>query len=156
MVVYRAGDLFEFTEDVLAHGCNTSGGFGAGVAAGVARRWPQVRLAYLRAIADGRLQLGDVQLVHIDGRPLGRTGVVVANMMTQERYGGPGRRLDYGALERAITRLVAWSAQRNCSVAMPRVGCGLGGGDWERVKAILERAVADRPIRLVVYLAGQN
>lgn len=42
------------------------------------------------------------------------------------------------------------------SIAMPQVGCGLGGLDWRQVKPLVERYFRDEPVRVEVYLSAIN
>jgi hypothetical protein len=47
---------------------------------------------------------------------------------------------------------VAAEAQRlAATVHMPRIGCGLAGGRWEEVGAIVEEELASRGVAVTVY-----
>ena len=69
----------------------------------------------------------------------------VAHLCAQRGVGAVKRRLDYVALgcclitlEEALPRF----SQRP-TVVMPRIGCGLAGGDWAVVQPLLERRLPD-------------
>ena len=47
MVKLIKGNVFESNADIIAHGCNTMGGFGSGVAGQMAKIYPEVRQAYM-------------------------------------------------------------------------------------------------------------
>ena len=45
-----------------------------------------------------------------------------------------------------------YKALKITSCAFPRIGCGLGGLDWEKVKALLEKHLGDLDIEIEVYV----
>lgn len=143
MVKYKKGDLLEATEDIICHGVNCVGGFGSGVAGQIAKKWPEVRNHYLARHCDDDWRLGDVQFVQIDKRKY------VANCATQLAYLPRGKQhVDYGAILRCMNEVkaFAWAGDRwtmPYSIAIPKIGCGLAGGDWEIVKKILEDVFHD-------------
>ena len=36
-----------------------------------------------------------------------------------------------------------WSDKGNYSIHMPRIGCGLAGGDWKTIENIIQRTFVD-------------
>ena len=40
------------------------------------------------------------------------------------------------------------------SVHMPRIGCGLAGGKWERIEPLIERTLLARAVPTTVYDHG--
>ena len=134
-IVYRQGDLLESTHTVLLHGCNAQGVMGSGVARQIRAKWPNVYEIYsLRHRVFG-LTLGDiVPVATIDGK-------IIVNGITQDFYGRTGDRfVDYDAVAAVIDRVDAhvgsWGVTE---VAMPRIGAGLGGGDWQVIENIIMR-----------------
>jgi O-acetyl-ADP-ribose deacetylase (regulator of RNase III) len=47
----------------------------------------------------------------------------------------------------------AWSLahELGASVHMPRIGCGLAGGDWSKVEPLITRRLTDKGIAVYVY-----
>lgn len=130
MIHYVKGDVTDAQQQVIAHGCNCSGGFGSGVAGAIKRKYPAVREAYLQHESK---QLGSCQFVEHAGR-------VWVNAFTQESYGYDGKQ--YANLE-AITLCLEEVKQYMKmhgyeTVAMPKIGCGLGGLTWEQVGPVVE------------------
>lgn len=39
----------------------------------------------------------------------------------------------------------------SASVHMPRIGCGLGGGNWEFVESLIVEYLCDRGVPVTVY-----
>lgn len=145
MIVYKYGDLLESDEKVIAHGCNCSGGFGSGFAKGVASKYPAAREAYLQRYNTRGWRLGDVQLFGVgDG-----SGVIIANCATQQRYGEPdqGPYVSYPAI-RTVIRELAKSFPGG--FAIPKIGAGRAGGNWDIISKIIEEESGDVEVR--VYL----
>lgn len=155
------GDLLSVTEGVIAHGVNCRGAFGSGVAGAIAKKFPWVRDSYLHKYNTEGWVLGDVQLVKSDGtnQPKKSTmqgilnipGVVFANCATQDDFGTDKVNLDYSALEKCIDKVLHFCAKAKLPLAIPRIGCGLAGGDWETVQEIIIRLNADRKVPITVY-----
>jgi len=155
-IVYRHGNLLDCKETLIAHGCNAQGAFGSGVAGAIAKRWPQARDVYIEEHKRIPFKLGDVEFVRLTPKESGRpeTTIWIAHCITQERFGSDGKR--YASPE-AIG--VALSVVRNLArrdlmidrIALPRIGCGLGGLDWEKdqIAEIYENVL--HPIIPVVY-----
>jgi len=58
----------------------------------------------------------------------------------------------YGDIEAGLDALRSYlEAQGTVRVAIPPLGCGLGGLDWKRVKAMIERKLAGLPAQILVF-----
>ena len=147
---------------IIAHVCNDIGAWGRGFVHAISRRWPEPEREFqrwyrTRTTADFRL--GAVQLVQVTA------DTWVANMVGQHgiatRDGGV--RTDAG-LERSHVPPIRYDAVRDClrvvaahalelnaSVHMPRIGCGLAGGTWDRIEPLIVEALCARDVRTVVY-----
>jgi O-acetyl-ADP-ribose deacetylase (regulator of RNase III) len=137
------GDLFE-TPGIraYAHGCNCAGAMSAGVAVAFKKRWPRMFEEYAVRCADGRFHLGDV-FVWSEG------DAVVYNLATQEHWKTKAR---LPALKKALRRTVELAALAGVErVGVPRIGAGLGGLDWPRVKSVLEEVGGETAVTLVVF-----
>lgn len=126
----------------VAHGCNAQGVMGAGFAARVKKVWPDAFESY-KLFCDERVDTtGEL---HIHDHHDMRTGehVVVLNLITQLF---PGRYARLGLIERCLQRLdnYVMLAQENGLwgdedfVMAPRIGCGLGGLTWDKVRPIID------------------
>jgi O-acetyl-ADP-ribose deacetylase (regulator of RNase III) len=47
------------------------------------------------------------------------------------------------------------AAELDASVHMPRIGCGLAGGDWSRVEPLILRRLVERGVAVTVYDHGE-
>ncbi len=116
----------------------------------LSRRWPEAEQAY-RAWHEGKegvpFALGQVQLVQVS------PDTWIANLIGQRdiRPHGGIPPIRYEAV-RAGLKVVAQQAKAlGASVHMPRIGCGLAGGQWEEMETILEQELLAHGISVTVY-----
>lgn len=143
MIVYKQGDVLASSEKRIAHGCNCLGGFGSGFAKAVAESYPSIRESYLHRHNTRGWKLGDVQLIGV-GDSSGRE---IANCATQQRYGRPdeGPYVSYPAIRQVVRSLVqSWPS----GFAMPKIGAGLAGGNWDIISKIIEEESKDIEVRV--------
>jgi O-acetyl-ADP-ribose deacetylase (regulator of RNase III) len=57
----------------------------------------------------------------------------------------------YDALVLTLAAVAAFASERSATVHMPRIGCGLAGGSWDEVSAIIERELTSKGVQVVVY-----
>lgn len=133
-MIFRLGNVLDADFDVLAHGCNLSGGFNKGIAKEIAKRYPDVKQNYMDWY--GSRFLGELDLVEIS-QPRERPRFI-ANLYTQLRYGKTGRFVSYTALGKALSRLNDLACFRH--IHMPLIGYGYGGGDLQTLLAVYEDA----------------
>lgn len=148
-IQYRSGDLIKSDEPVIAHGCNTKGAMGAGIAKQVAQTYPDVEIFYRKSCHDHNFPLGSVQPIWTRQKGVER---LVINLATQIR---PGADASAWGIFLAFSNLA-----EQCNVldiprvAIPRIGAGIGGLSWSRdvVPAIYEAmSRTTRPLDIVVY-----
>ncbi|MEV6104792.1 macro domain-containing protein [Streptomyces sp. NPDC051940] len=135
---------------LIAHVCNDLGGWGKGFVLAVSHRWPEPESAYRRwhrGRAGNDFGLGAVQFV-----PVGRW-LWVANMVGQRgiRTGSKGVPVRYEAIDTALGTLGDKALELGASVHMPRIGCGLAGGKWERIEPLVEHRLVGRGVAVTVY-----
>ena len=134
---------------IIVYCCNNEGAWGAGFVLALSRRWIQPEACYLEwAHQCGRrkLPLGDVQLVDVSG------DIAVANIIGQIlSYNHKAPPIRYEALASGLKRVAGFALARGATVHAPRLGCGLAGGSWERVSAILEMELCARGIAVTIY-----
>jgi hypothetical protein len=50
-----------------------------------------------------------------------------------------------------LKKVAAFAKENNASVHMPRIGCGLAGGAWDKMEPIIEEALIKEGITVTVY-----
>ncbi len=130
---YVHGDLLTSDLRIIAHGTNTHGVMGSGIALQIRNKWPNVYEAYRSLHQTQGLELGTIQPVSTpDGR-------IVVNCMTQPAFGRDGGRYaDYDAIARCIQALNQVASDNGVvEIGLPKIGAGLGGGDWAVIEGII-------------------
>ena len=135
---------------IIAHVCNDRGKWGKGFVLALSARWPRPEEAYRewhRGRARNDFALGSVQFVQVEPRTW------VANMVGQHGVrGGKGAPpIRYEAVAECLGKVALKALELNASVHMPRIGCGLAGGKWERVEPLVVKALCERGIPVTVY-----
>jgi O-acetyl-ADP-ribose deacetylase (regulator of RNase III) len=148
-VEYRKGNLFSVEEGVsLAHGCNTRGVMGAGIAKQFRDRYPEMFTHY-KFRCDQKLLWPGRSFVW---KGKNKTGTVenrwIINLATQDNLGACAR---YEWIEASIEDALNTLGESVEAIAMPQIGCGIGGLEWEKVKAIIEKIGKVTETRIVVY-----
>ncbi len=143
MIEYRQGDLLKAPMDIIVHGCNCKHSFGAGIARQIREQFPQAHTADLKTLYGDPSKLGDYSTVVIDNKR-------IINAYTQFNYSTDKLDVDYDAVER-VMRTIKVEYSVDAKLGMPRIGCGLAGGDWNKVEEILNRVFNDRTIYVYDY-----
>jgi O-acetyl-ADP-ribose deacetylase (regulator of RNase III) len=134
------GNLFDGEYDILAHCANAYCTFGAGVAKQIKQRYPEAYEADLatKDLKDSKLGFYSVTDVN-DGK------LTIVNIYGQIGIGNDGdplnRNVQYDLLFDAFYRLAVKITKtrptENVVIGVPMLGCGLAGGVWRIVEAIL-------------------
>jgi len=135
---------------IIAHICNDLGGWGKGFVLAISKRWKAPETAY-RAWHRGRAKndfaLGAVQVIPVEPY------LWVANMVAQRgmKTGSNGPPICYEAVRSCLRKMALEAKNLNATLHMPRIGCGLAGGKWERIEPILLEEVSAKGIEVTVY-----
>lgn len=135
---------------IIAHICNDAGGWGLGFVLAVSRRWPEPERAYrwwYQGRAGNDFRLGAVQVVPV------APNLWVANMVGQHgtRRTEAGPPIRYDAVFECLAWLAAKATAKGASVHMPRIGCGLAGGTWDRIEPLIEQTLTVAGVPTTVY-----
>jgi O-acetyl-ADP-ribose deacetylase (regulator of RNase III) len=115
---------------------------GAGIAIEFKRRWPAMYEEYAARCADGRFGLGDV-FVWTEGP------VTLYNLGTQAHW---RKKAQLPALAKALRKMVELAAHAGIErIGLPRIGAGLGGLDWMRVKRVMSDVGEETKVTLTVF-----
>lgn len=135
---------------IIAHICNDLGGWGKGFVLAVSKRWPEPEKAYRlwhRERSKNDFALGALQVVQV------QNDIWIANMIGQRgiKTGSQGVPVRYEAIEQGLAKLQVYAQELNASIHMPRIGCGLAGGKWEKVEPIIINQLVQQDIDVYVY-----
>ncbi|WAL65979.1 macro domain-containing protein [Amycolatopsis cynarae] len=129
-----SGDLLESKADALVNAVNTVGVMGKGIALQFKRAFPENFREYAVACEQGQVRLGEmfVHATAADDNPR-----YVINFPTKNHWRSKSRLADIQAGLEDLRRVVRELGLR--SVAVPPLGCGNGGLDWDVVGPLVER-----------------
>ena len=163
------GDLIQLAKqgkfDVITHGCNCLSTMGAGIAAQMAKVFKCDRFemetwgATIEKLGNIDYQtfvLGEKAIWSlVDARNnRNEPELTVVNSYTQYSYGlnhsdGAANPLDYEALSLCMRKInKIFKGKR---IGLPKIGAGLAGGDWERIKGIIKTELKDCDVTVVIY-----
>lgn len=154
MITTINGDLIKLADtgmfQVIIHGANCQGVMGAGIAKQIVNRWPLVGKVDKEThdrINDPLKMLGHFSMARVKTESLHH--LVICNAYTQLRY-GYGIQIDYNAIRTALRQIHITFPKLN-TFGMPKIGAGLGGGDWNVIEHIIKREMPDRDVTVVNY-----
>lgn len=132
MITYKSGNLLEASDvNVLIHGCNIFCIMGGGIALSIKNKWPFVYNA------DRLTKPGDVNKLGTFSFAKVNNNLTVVNLYTQKAIGG-GDVFEYEAFDKGLQKIKKHFGL-NVNYGVPHfIGCGLAGGNWEKVTKILE------------------
>jgi adenine-specific DNA-methyltransferase len=137
MIELSRGNLLTADAEALVNTVNTEGTMGKGIALQFARAFPDIVPPYEAACRSGELRPGKVQVIE-RGELLNPRWIV--NFPTKRHWRGKSRLAD---IEAGLADLVAQVRARGIrSIAVPPLGCGLGGLSWAEVRPRVEAAFA--------------
>lgn len=149
------GDLIKLAKegafDVITHGCNCMSTMGAGIAPQMAKAFGVDQYPLESFTRKGDInKLGQIEwFVERDGAiPF------VVNSYTQYNYGanhkdGTAKPIDYEALTMCMRKINHTFKGKH--IGLPKIGAGLAGGDWNRIKTIIQTELKDMKVSVVIY-----
>lgn len=145
---YRSGDLLDSTCQVLVNAVNCVGVAGAGLAKQFRDRWPEQVAEYAAFCRAGKMRPG---VVHEALLPDGRS---ILSVPTKRHWRSPSTPSDVTLGIRAMTE---WCREGGIdSIAVPALGCGLGGLPRHLVKGVIELEMSDLWCEVHLYGFGTS
>ena len=147
MIEYCRGNLLEADAEALVNTVNTQGVMGKGLALAFKKTFPENFQAYAQACQSDQVETGKMFITEQQAL-LGPRWII--NFPTKQHWRAPSKLewIDQGLadLKKILTE------NQILSVAIPPLGCGLGGLDWQLVKPRIEGTLADlASTRILIY-----
>jgi O-acetyl-ADP-ribose deacetylase (regulator of RNase III) len=146
MISFKKGDLLKADAEALVNTVNTFGVMGKGIALQFKNQFPHNYSVYREACKLGKFKIGEVLLVK--DCDLLREKYII-NFPTKEHWKS-GSKYEY--IEKGLKALKEVLLEHNIkSVALPPLGCGNGGLDWNKIKPMIVAALNDVPSEIQVF-----
>lgn len=144
------------TWNIIAHICNNRGSWGKGFVVPLGQRYPNAMKKYLEESQQGKAVLGTCSSVVCENTGKYKLGVV--NMVAQDgfelRFTADGTKppVDYESVDKCLETLCGIAiTMHGAEIHMPRIGCGLGGGEWSVIEKLIKQRLSRFCIRVIVY-----
>ena len=145
-LIRAAGDLLDSPAQALVSPVNCVGVAGAGLARQFRERWPKQVGEYTEACLAGLVRPGAIHMAKLPG------GRMILSAPTKRHWRDDSRFEDVEATVRALAWFAAQFSVK--SMAVPALGCGLGGLPRHQVRALIEREMTG--LMCTVHVYGLN
>lgn len=149
---YVKGDATNPTSNgnkIIAHICNDMGGWCKGFVLAISKRWKAPEQQYrLWHKSQHDFSLGQTQFVQVE------PNLWVANIIGQHKVNKDENRnppIRYEAIQDGLKKVGEFAPEIGATVHMPRIGCGLAGGTWEKIEPIISEEIISREVAVTVY-----
>lgn len=134
---------------IIVHICNDIGGWGKGFVMAISKKWktPEQKYREWYKTAD-KFELGEVQFVQVENN-LWVSNLIGQHKINKDENGQAPIR--YNAIEIGLQKVAEFALKVNATVHMPRIGCGLAGGTWDKIEPILLKTLIEKGINVTVY-----
>lgn len=146
MINFTQGNLLEAGTEALVNTVNTVGVMGKGIALMFKEAFPQNFAAYAAACKRKEIQVGRMFVTERHAL-MGPRWII--NFPTKQHWRHPSKMEWIIAGLEDLKRVVSERGIR--SIALPPLGSGNGGLNWAEVRPLIEAALADLPLDVVVY-----
>lgn len=138
MINYKKGNLMSCEEEAFGHGANCKKTMGKGVAKFVKEKYPELYMADQNSPTTENERLGNFTKAKLRN---GKTGYNIYSQFDyRKKYGDSDINVNYRALESGIKNTLEDMVKNGLkSLALPKIGCGLAGGDWAIVENMLNK-----------------
>ena len=134
---------------IIVHVCNDIGAWGKGFVLAISRKWKKPEQAYREWAKNGdNFILGEVQFIEVES-DLWIANIIGQRDIRKDKEGNPPVR--YGAIRKGLATVGNFARQNNASVHMPRIGCGLAGGEWPQIESSISHELTGLGVATYVY-----
>jgi O-acetyl-ADP-ribose deacetylase (regulator of RNase III) len=147
MISYVVGNLLESKADALVNTVNTVGVMGKGIALQFKNEFAHNFKVYNKAFKDGHLAIGHLIITEEESLLYGKK--IIINLPTKTDWRKPS---EYSYIEAGLKELAKEIREKKIkSIAIPPLGAGNGGLEWEKVKSLIEANLIDLDSDIYIY-----
>ena len=142
MITFETGDILSSSAQCLVNTVNCEGFMGKGIAYQFKECFPENNKYYVSACKSGNFSVGHILFFSEKEK-------VIANFPTKDKW---REKSQYSYIEAGLDNLArGLETKKIDSVAIPPLGCGNGGLDWNIVKKMITDKFKDSSVNVVVY-----
>lgn len=162
-VFYAHGNILDSRASLIINPCNTVGIAGAGLSKAIMDRYPQLLEPYREACFSELLSVGKPYFQkRLGNKP--KTGQLppptsiksgdsphILHFPTKKDWRNPSQ---LSFIEQGLAHFVERFdeyAPHVSIIAFPRLGSGLGGLDWLKVRSLMEQHLSKLPVKVIIY-----
>lgn len=146
MIIYKKGDLLEDPAEALVNAVNTVGVMEAGIAKQFKLKFPKMYIQYKKDCEKGLVTLGKM---HVYQRHHRKSPKYIINFPTLGHWREEAKLEN---IEKGLEDLMRVVEELNISsIAIPPLGCGVGGLAWEEVKELFEQTFEEVSFDVHLY-----
>lgn len=147
MIQYKTGNLLDSEAEALVNTVNTVGVMGKGIALQFKNMFPNNFKLYANACKNKEVKVGKLLVTEEEALLAGKK--IIINFPTKTNWRLPS---EYQYIESGLAELVKVIKEKNIkSIAIPPLGSGNGGLDWNKVKPILEKHLSNLDCEIFIY-----
>ena len=147
MIHYKSANLLDSEAEALVNTVNTVGIMGKGIALQFKNQFPNNYKLYASACKANEITIGKLFVTEENSLLGGRK--IIINFPTKTDWKKPS---EYSYIERGLIDLVKIIKEKGIrSVAIPPLGAGNGGLDWNKVKVLLEKHLSVSDCDIFIY-----
>lgn len=147
MIKYLSGNILESHAQALVNTVNTLGVMGKGIALQFKKAFPSNFKVYADACKKEEVTIGKMLLTKDVNLNSGEK--IIINFPTKKDWRKPS---EYIFIEQGLDDLVHVIIENQISsIAIPPLGAGNGGLEWEKVKKIIEQKLSNLDAEILVY-----
>lgn len=140
MITYQTGNILHDQAEAIINTVNIVGVMGKGLALQFKKAFPDNFKVYKKACDDKKLVTGEVLTVELNSI---NAPFYIINFPTKAHWKGSSK-LEY--IEQGLNSLKAEVKRLGLkSVALPALGSGLGGLDWDAVDSLIQNSLSEFP-----------
>jgi len=149
-IEYVSGNLLESHAYVLVNPVNCQGIMGAGLAREFKEKYPDMFRSYFKYCMKEKLRIGKL-FEYREGIGTDKCKIIVC-FPTKVNVYEPSK-LEY--IEKGLVALIDRFSEIDYTIALPKLGCGLGGLNWKDVNKLFKYYLADRGL-LKCFVYGDD
>jgi O-acetyl-ADP-ribose deacetylase (regulator of RNase III) len=147
MIQYKTGNLLDSEAEALVNTVNTEGVMGKGIALQFKNLFPHNFKLYAKACKNKEVKVGKMLVTEEEALFSGKK--IIINFPTKTSWRLPS---EYQYIESGLAELVKVIKEKNIkTIAIPPLGSGNGGLDWNIVKQIMEKHLSNLDCEIFIY-----